>query len=401
MRKTSILSLLIFVTTICTLFISCSGNELSLSSEAEILSFEIKGAQNGSSILSNEEKTINLNVTYNADLENLIADFTISEGASAYVGELVQEPGTTSNDFTTPIIYRIESEDGQIVTNWTITVLKNEPPEFIVSTLVENFPGNDGISVDIEGNIYVNSNGLLNQWNGQTIHKVTPNGSVSLFAENLPQWPVGSIFDGDGNLYVTGWRQPGIITKIAPDGIKEQFASGIAEPSGLEIDTDGSLYVMEPPTKRMLRIKPNGDIENFATSSSFNTASGVTYDKTTNTFYVSNWADGVISKVSSTGNVSTFLTLPVNNLGPILLVDEFIYVTNPNGNRIYRIDKSTKEYKLLAGTGLKGNKDGAAEFATFNYPLGVGVSNDHKLIYISEVSPNGSGRLRVIQGYEE
>lgn len=381
---------------------SCVENGGTLSSDSEILEFNIQDHQVGITALSKENKTITIKVLYSSTLENLIANFTISEGSNAYIGDQIQESGITVNDFTSPKVYRIEAEDGQTSTNWTISVTKSDAPEFIVSTLVQDFPGNDGISVDGDGNIYVNSNGLINQWNGTTIHKITPDGaSVSLFADNLPQWPVGSIFDSEGNLYVTGWRPPGYIIKILPDGTKETFTSGLGQPSGLEIDNDGNLFVMEPPIEQMTKITPNGNKSAFATGSSFNTASGITYDKSTNTFYVSNWSDGTISKVTSSGQVSNFVTLPVSNLGPILLVDNYIYVTNPNGNKIFRIDKNTKEYSVIAGAGPRGNNDGAANFATFNSPIGIGISNDHKLIYVSEISPSGAGRLRIIQPYEE
>ena len=377
---------------------SCEdSNGTSPSNENTISSFEILEYQLDQPVIDGTKKTIDFVLVFGAPIDQLVVEFIVSEGASVFVNDVEQISGITRNDFTKPLKYVVLAEDKTTKAEWIVTANIEEEPKFSVSTLVADYLGNDGISVDSDDNIYVNSNGLVNQWNGTTIHKVTPTGEVSLFHENLPPWPVGSIFDNDENLYVTGWGAPGIITKISHDGSSsEQIVSGIGEPSGLEIDNEGNIYVMEPPTNSMLKINLQHEKSTFASGGSFNKASGIAFDKINEVFYITNWNDGVISLVNMEGEINTFVSLPVRNLGPIIIVDDYLYTTNPNGNRVYRINISSKEIELMAGTGTRGNKDGYGNVATFAFPLGVAVSNDKSKIYVSEVSPTGTGRLRVI-----
>lgn len=379
---------------------SCGDDSSPGLENTKFLAYSIMVHQEGQTELLSETRQINVTISFDADITKLTASFGLSPDATAFIGNVQQESGVTVNDFSAPITYRVESADGAS-SDWLVTITQMDKPDFIVTTLVKDFPGNDGVSVDKDGYIYVNSNGKLNQWNGTTIYKVSPDGSeVSQFAAGLPSWPVGSQLDRDGNLYVTGWNAPRIVTKILQDGTTQKIASGIQEASGLEIDNDGNFYVMEPPTNSMIKITPDGQKSVFAQGGSFNKASGITYDRGGGTFYVSNWFDGNISHVAADGTVSLFTTLPVRNLGPIFISRNFLYVSNPNGNKIYRVDKNTKEFILLAGTGARGNVDGFANQASFSFPLGVGISPDGKHVYVAEVSPSGNGRLRVISPAE-
>ncbi|RKE98139.1 hypothetical protein [Ichthyenterobacterium magnum] len=370
--------------------------ERAASTESNINAFEILNYQENQANIDETNKTIVVDVTFGSPINQLIATFLISTGASININGVEQESGVTLNDFTNPVVYKVVAEDGVSETDWTITVNMLSEPYFSVATLVSDYPGNDGISVDSEDNIFVNSNGFVNQWNGTKIYKVTPDGNVSLFKDNLPSWPVGSIFDSNENLYVTGWNAPGIITKISHDGTSsEVFYSGIGEPSGLEIDNDENIYVMEPPTNKMFKIDQTGLKTEFASGGTFNKASGVTFDKINEVFYVTNWNDGVISKVNMNGTIIPFLNLPIGNLGPIIIVDDYLYTTSYNGHAVFRININTLEFDKI-GTGAVGNNDGYGEEATFRAPLGVAMSNDKSKIYVSEVAPSGNGRLRVI-----
>lgn len=56
------------------------------------------------------------------DLTELIALFEISHGATATVNSVVQQSGVTLNDFTSPLMYTITSEEGSTSTVYTINV---------------------------------------------------------------------------------------------------------------------------------------------------------------------------------------------------------------------------------------------------------------------------------------
>lgn len=59
------------------------------------------------------------------DAENIIADFILSEGASASVGNILQVSGQTKNNFEAPVRYDILAEDGITQNAWEIIPMNN------------------------------------------------------------------------------------------------------------------------------------------------------------------------------------------------------------------------------------------------------------------------------------
>ncbi len=91
--------------------------------ETEILEYGFgMPPQTGVASIDATTHTIDVEVEYGIDLSNLVAEFSLSEGASAKVGDAVQESGVTSNDFTNPVIYSVIAEDGTTVQEWVVTV---------------------------------------------------------------------------------------------------------------------------------------------------------------------------------------------------------------------------------------------------------------------------------------
>ena len=380
--------------------LSCSGQDSTpeeLNSEANLISFQIDQLEEVETDIDLLNRVVNITLAPQSDVTDLVAVFEISQGSIVKVNGIIQESGITSNDFSDDVIYTITSEDKSVSLDWVVSIKVLEPFPFIVSTFVDDFPGNDGISVDDQGNLFVNSNGLVNQFNGKAVYKVDLDGQFRLFADNLKEFPVGSVFDSNGNLYVTGWKAPGYILKITPDGTVSELTSGILDASGLEFDNDGLLYAMEPRLNRMIRVSATGEKTVFASGASFNYSSGIAYNPSQNVFYVSNWNDGKISVVDSKGHVEEFISLPSNNLGPLIYANDHIYVTSPKEHKIFVITVSTKSHSLLAGSGNVGHEDGPGDKATFNAPTGIAISKNEKTIYVSEISPSGAGRIRTIK----
>ena len=77
------------------------------SSEKQILSFSIDGSQ-----ANVDGQNVTVALPYGTDLTSLVAEFTLSQGATAEVGGVVQESGVTANDFSNPLTYTIVAEDG-------------------------------------------------------------------------------------------------------------------------------------------------------------------------------------------------------------------------------------------------------------------------------------------------
>jgi hypothetical protein len=119
--------------------------------ETEILEFGFGiPPQTGESLINPDTWTIQIEVESETDLTNLIATFTLSEGATAKIGEVMQENGVTPNDFSSLVIYTVTAEDGTTVQEWNILVdritgadefylrnLKIYPNPFSESTTIE------------------------------------------------------------------------------------------------------------------------------------------------------------------------------------------------------------------------------------------------------------------------
>ena len=68
---------------------------------AEILSYSFT-EQAAPATIDTSANTVDVEVEYGTDLTNLVATFTLSDSATAYVDTVMQESGVTANDFSFP-----------------------------------------------------------------------------------------------------------------------------------------------------------------------------------------------------------------------------------------------------------------------------------------------------------
>jgi gliding motility-associated-like protein len=87
----------------------------------DLLSFSIPG-QNSTTIIDTDKRTVSVEMPCGTDLKKLTADFAVSEGATAFVGDTKQYSGITANDFAQPLIYTIVGEDGCTSQDWEVRV---------------------------------------------------------------------------------------------------------------------------------------------------------------------------------------------------------------------------------------------------------------------------------------
>jgi hypothetical protein len=78
--------------------------------------------QTGAGTINTIDHTVAIEVTAGTSLTALIPTFTLSNGASVKVGATSQVSATTSNDFSSAVIYAVTAEDGTTTQNWTVTV---------------------------------------------------------------------------------------------------------------------------------------------------------------------------------------------------------------------------------------------------------------------------------------
>jgi sugar lactone lactonase YvrE len=154
------------------------------------------------------------------------------------------------------------------------------------------------------------------------------------------------VIDRAGNLYVTssgsrGQQLPVSIFRIAPDGTRDGFVSGIANATSMAFDGDGVLHVSSRFEGAVYRVEPDGGHRMVAAE--LGVACGLAFGPD-GALYVGD-RSGTIFRVPASGSVSAFATLPASvaafhlAFGP----DACLYVTGPTlgaYDAVYRIDPS-------------------------------------------------------------
>lgn len=98
---------------------TCSkDDDLSLSSEADVFSFYIKEISESFDI---NTRTIETRLSEAQNLEKLTAVFVVSPHAKVFVANVLQTSGTNKNDFSNPVTYTVEAEDGT-VKNYMVSI---------------------------------------------------------------------------------------------------------------------------------------------------------------------------------------------------------------------------------------------------------------------------------------
>ena len=91
------------------------------SSETDILSYSFP-EQTGPAAIDTSLHTVALEIGFGLPVTALVADFTLSDFATAEVVGVPQTSGVTVNDFTLPVTYTITAEDTNFFQDWVVTV---------------------------------------------------------------------------------------------------------------------------------------------------------------------------------------------------------------------------------------------------------------------------------------
>ncbi|NOX48699.1 MAG: T9SS type A sorting domain-containing protein [Chlorobi bacterium] len=158
-------------------------NSLTSSSNASINSFGFNAENNPG--LENDvyadffNDSISLIVPYATDLSNLVASFSLSPGAEAFVDGELQQSGITANDFTNPVVYTVVSEeksekDWLIIVDMATGILDKE----VAKTQVYPNPANKVLNINCIADCRVrfsNPEGkTINRFNwGKGLHQIS------------------------------------------------------------------------------------------------------------------------------------------------------------------------------------------------------------------------------------
>ncbi|WP_299438654.1 hypothetical protein [uncultured Aquimarina sp.] len=91
-----------------------------LNDEAEIINFDFENIVAKDKIFDNDQ--ITLLIDSSEDVTALNPLFQLSSGAKLYIGTIEQTSGVNTIDFSSPVEFKVLSEDQSILKDWTITV---------------------------------------------------------------------------------------------------------------------------------------------------------------------------------------------------------------------------------------------------------------------------------------
>ncbi len=285
-----------------------------------------------------------------------------------------------------------------------------------------------GVAVDTSGNVYV-----ADTFN-DTIRKITTPGAVvttlagqaagSGSADGTGSAarfnsPLGVALDNAGKVYV-GDAGNNTIRKItAPGGVVTTVAgspgvTGSADgtgsaalfngPSGLAVDSSGTIYVADSGNNTIRKITSGGVVTTLAGSpgvtgsadgtgsaAQFNVPKGVALDNAHNVLYVVDGQNHTIRKITIPGAVVTTLAGQAGNPGSAdgtgsaaqfntprgVAVDSAgnVYVGDTFNRTIRKIDSAGNVSTLAGLAGHNGDADGTGSAARFGQPRGVAVDS--------------------------
>lgn len=268
---------------------------------------------------------------------------------------------------------------------------------------IKEFTTLEGISVDIDNNLYVTDS------SADEIKKIQPNDKV-ISLLNLESVKVAPLLNDDGSYYVCDDRQGnssgwGIISKIIPSSSSVNIITTFPEDVVLDFisilkDSAGTLYVFVKKidyTTDVFQVnESNGTITTFAqnisgTSGVYINQNSVSYDGTRNVFYFS-VENHTIKKLDlSTRLITTIAggtsgyedgngsTAKFNNPSGVFYdqSSDVLYIADTGNKRIRAINLANSGFPVttIAGNGVRGYKDGFYKNANFNNPKGITVKS--------------------------
>lgn len=180
-----------------------------------------------------------------------------------------------------------------------------------------------------------------------------------------------------------------------------------AKPFGIDVDSNGNIYVADSNHNQIKKITPSGIVSIFAgsgeigfedgngLSASFNMPLGLSVDSFDN-IYVADYANHMIRMITQNGDVTTIAGIgSAGDIDGDISVASFNYPTDivldSNGSIFvsdfynHKIRKISKDgtVSTFAGSGKSGKNDGIGENATFYRPNGLAIDNQDN-IYVAD-----------------
>ena len=207
---------------------------------------------------------------------------------------------------------------------------------------------------------------------------------VAPFASGLHQVD-NPVFNRDGDLYVAfsgtrGQQVPVSVFRVRPNGTRESFSSGIANPTSMAIGPSGQLFVSSRFEGSVFRVESDGAATLYATD--LGVACGLAFGPD-GTLYVGD-RSGTIFRVDPDGRSAAFTTLPAS-------VAAFHLAMSPHGV-LYATGPTLSPYDALYQIAPDGTV--TTRHAGFGRPQGLAFDALGSL-FVVEALAGSSGLYRV------
>ena len=296
-------------------FVTGSLNNAAPSTNTGITSFALNTINPAvTGIVDNTAHTVSLFLPAGIDDSNLVATFQLASGAHASVANVAQTSGTTSNNFTAPLVYTITAQDGLTHQNYAVTAYT-----YLAGTL--GVQGYSPIATGLATSVQLGSiravfqdtnqntwladfqNGILKVTPDHTISTVMPRSTMASCSldsggpaiNTTINYARGLSGDAQGNIYVddsgscsfNGGTAGYALYKIASDGTLTLVSGGngygftdgpsnIAQlkgPRGMAVDSLGNIYIADKYSNRVREVDTAGNMTTVA-GTGFNNDTG-------------------------------------------------------------------------------------------------------------------------------
>jgi sugar lactone lactonase YvrE len=229
--------------------------------------------------------------------------------------------------------------------------------------------------------------------------------------------PSGADVDSDGTLYVAG-QGDGTLRKMK-DNLVTRIATGLATPGGVATlpNTDFA-FLTEQSTHNIVRVPKSGGAkyviagggtagltDGSGAAARFNLPRDIVISGTT--AFVADYNNDRIRKLTNlTGSAATVATLPV---APAITKPSGLAMMNLNGvdwlvvsstqtHKVFIVNSATGASYQIAGTGVAGNADGLGTTASFNQPSDVAAQGS--AIFVTEIGNRTIRQIMLKPGAE-
>ena len=260
-----------------------------------------------------------------------------------------------------------------------------------VTTFSDGTP-DDGIALDIQGNIY------CSHYMGDTVFRFTPSGDMTPFITGL-NTPNGLAFNSNEELYVCD-GQGNTIYKYDINGNQLASYPITGHPSGIvkSFNDDSMIFTLYNGNK-IMHLETDGTITEISAAPELSGPVGIVYDDGGNLF-VGNYNNRMIYKILENGDLEYIAQLPTEggtfpNLGFITYGQGKLWGTVMGNDKIYSVNPNEVDsYTLFAGS-TQGTMDGDISVATFHTPNGIYFDEPNDRILVTDF---GTKNLRIISG---